>query len=84
MRNDADRLNLSDRYCENGRTDHGVVPPRALLGSRGIKLGGSFPQNTQEKNPCNCELDSVMFLDRAATQLEINQQYRRMVSTRRW
>lgn len=51
---------------------------------RGIKLGGSFPQNTQEKNPCNCELDSVMFLDRAATQLEINQQYRRMTSTRRW
>jgi hypothetical protein len=47
---------------------------------RGIKLGGSFPQNDQEKNPGNCELDAVMFLDRAVTQLEVDQQYRRIIS----
>ncbi len=47
---------------------------------RGIKIGGSFPQNSVERNPCNCELDSLMFIDRVATQLEIDQQYRRMLS----
>jgi Glucose / Sorbosone dehydrogenase len=43
---------------------------------RGIKLGGSFPQNTRETNPCNCRMDSLMFLDRAATAKEIERQYR--------
>lgn len=43
---------------------------------RGIKIGGSFPQNTRETNPCNCRMDSLMFLDRAVTAYEIRQQYR--------
>jgi hypothetical protein len=43
---------------------------------RGIKIGGSFPQNTQERNPCNCRMDSVMFLDRVAHPHEIRAQYR--------
>jgi hypothetical protein len=43
---------------------------------RGIKIGGSFPQNTQERNPCNCRMDSVMFLDRVARPHEIRAQYR--------
>jgi hypothetical protein len=43
---------------------------------RGIKIGGSFPQNTQERNPCNCRMDSVMFLDRVARPREIRAQYR--------
>ncbi len=46
---------------------------------RGIKLGGSFPQNTVERNPCNCRMDSLMFIDRVVTQVEVDQQYRRMV-----
>jgi hypothetical protein len=50
---------------------------------RGIKLGGSFPQNTQEKNPCDCRMDDLMFLDRAVTQVEVNQQYRWALSSRR-
>lgn len=49
---------------------------------RGIKIGGSFPQNTREANPCNCRADGIMFLDRVLTPLEINQQYRRMISAR--
>ena len=44
---------------------------------RGIKIGGSFPQNTVERNPCNCRMDELIFLDRAATQKEIKAQYRR-------
>lgn len=42
---------------------------------RGIKIGGSFPQNTREGNPCDCRLDDLMFLDRAVRPLEILLQY---------
>ncbi|HYQ69724.1 LamG-like jellyroll fold domain-containing protein [Actinophytocola sp.] len=42
---------------------------------RGIKIGGSFPQNTQERNPCNCRMDDLMFLNRALTPKEIQHQY---------
>jgi hypothetical protein len=48
---------------------------------RGIKIGGSFPQNTQERNPCNCRMDSLMFLDRAVHPLEVLGQY--LLVTRR-
>jgi hypothetical protein len=44
---------------------------------RGIKIGGSFPQNTVERNPCNCRMDELVFLDRAATPKEIKAQYAR-------
>ena len=46
---------------------------------RGYKIGGSYPQDTREQNPCNCRFDSLMFLDRAATAEEVKQQYRRFV-----
>ena len=46
---------------------------------RGIKIGGSFPQDTVERNPCNCRMDSLMFLDRAVTSKEVTRQYRRFV-----
>ncbi|MEV6103583.1 LamG-like jellyroll fold domain-containing protein [Streptomyces sp. NPDC051940] len=42
---------------------------------RGIKIGGSYPQNTREGNPCNCRMDSLMFLDRAISPGEIQSQY---------
>ncbi len=55
-------------------------PPEPDLSSatdpRGIKVGGSFPQNTLERNPCNCRQDSLMFLDRALTDGEVLLQYR--------
>jgi len=43
---------------------------------RGIKIGGSFPQNTGEQNPCNCRMDELMFLDRAVSPTEVWLQYR--------
>jgi hypothetical protein len=49
---------------------------------RGIKIGGSFPQNTKEANPCNCRLDSLMFLNRVVTPWEVGQQYRRAMTRR--
>jgi concanavalin A-like lectin/glucanase superfamily protein len=42
---------------------------------RGIKIGGSFPQNTVERNPCDCRMDELMFLDRALTPTEVRLQY---------
>jgi len=43
---------------------------------RGIKIGGSFPQNTLERNPCNCRFDSLLFLDRSLTPKQVWKQYR--------
>ena len=43
---------------------------------KGIKIGGSFPQNTQEKNPCNCRMDDLMLLDRTLRPGEVAAQYR--------
>jgi hypothetical protein len=42
---------------------------------RGIKIGGSFPQNTEERNPCNCRFDGLMFLDRVVKPAEVRGQY---------
>jgi len=49
---------------------------------RGYKMGGSYPQNTREQNPCNCRMDSLMFLDHAATSQEVSDQYLRFVRNR--
>jgi hypothetical protein len=42
---------------------------------RGIKIGGSFPQNSRENNPCNCRFDSLMFLNRSVRPWEVQAQY---------
>ncbi|GAB3462195.1 LamG-like jellyroll fold domain-containing protein [Actinophytocola sediminis] len=42
----------------------------------GIKIGGSFPQNTREANPCDCRMDGLMFLDRVVSPTEAWLQYR--------
>ncbi|WP_158843848.1 PQQ-dependent sugar dehydrogenase [Saccharothrix deserti] len=44
---------------------------------RGIKVGGSFPQDTAERNPCTCRMDSLMFLDVATSADVVAEQYRR-------
>jgi hypothetical protein len=63
-------------------------PPEPDLTSatdpRGIKIGGSFPQNTEERNPCNCRMDTLMFLNRVVTPREVRQQYRQAVNVRGW
>lgn len=43
----------------------------------GIKIGGSFPDNSAEANPCNCRMDDLMFLDRVVTPREVAQQFER-------
>jgi hypothetical protein len=43
----------------------------------GIKVGGSFPQNTQERNPFNGRLDDLMLFDRAVSAIEVEAQFAR-------
>ena len=43
---------------------------------RGIKIGGSFPQDTREQNPCDCRMDSLMFLDTVVSARDVEKQYR--------
>ena len=43
----------------------------------GIKIGGSYPQNTQEFNPFDGRMDDLMFLDTAATAEQVAAQYAR-------
>ncbi|MFC9529925.1 LamG-like jellyroll fold domain-containing protein [Streptomyces sp. NPDC057717] len=45
---------------------------------RGIKIGGSFPQNTRENNACDCRMDDLLFLDREVTAGQVSAEYRRM------
>jgi hypothetical protein len=49
---------------------------------RGIKIGGSFPQDTREQNPCDCRMDSLMFLDTVVSARDVEKQYRHMVRGR--
>lgn len=42
---------------------------------RGIKIGGSFPQNNRESNPCNCRMDGLIFLDDPAPTKDVRKQY---------
>lgn len=46
---------------------------------RGIKIGGSYPQNTREQNPCDCRMDGLMILDTAASTQDVARQYRAFV-----
>ena len=41
----------------------------------GIKIGGSFPQNTAERNPFNGRMDDLMFLDMAPTAEQMQHLY---------
>ena len=56
-------------------------PPEPDLASatdpRGFKIGGSFPQNTDERNPFDGRFDDLMFFDRELTPAEILALYRR-------
>ncbi|GAB4106774.1 LamG-like jellyroll fold domain-containing protein [Micromonospora taraxaci] len=45
---------------------------------RGIKIGGSFPQNTAERNPCDCRMDGLMFLDNVVSASDVRRQYRHL------
>ncbi len=46
---------------------------------RGLKIGGSFPwAGSPDRNPCDCRMDALMFLDRSLSAREVANQYRFM------
>jgi hypothetical protein len=49
---------------------------------RGIKIGGSFPQNTRENNACDCRMDDLLFLDRPVPAGAVAAEYQRMTQSR--
>jgi hypothetical protein len=57
----------------------GAPEPDRTSASRpaGIKIGGSFPQNTAERNPFSGRLDDLMFFNVALSTDEVRQQYLR-------
>jgi len=48
----------------------------------GIKIGGSFPQNTVERNAFNGLQDDLMFLDKALTAADVRAQFARFQTAR--
>lgn len=69
--------NTGDPWDVSGPGPHASSPTNPT----GIKIGGSFPQNTGEQNPCNCRMDSLLFLDRVVTADEVAAQYAAYVET---
>jgi Concanavalin A-like lectin/glucanases superfamily len=61
-----------DEWGVIGSPEPDLTSPTAPAG---IKIGGSFPQNTQERNAFNGRLDDLMFFKRSLTAEEIQQQY---------
>ncbi|RSM49998.1 hypothetical protein DMB66_43950 [Actinoplanes sp. ATCC 53533] len=49
---------------------------------RGIKIGGSFPLNNRENNPCDCRMDSLTFLDSSLSSRDVAKQYRYQTGSR--
>jgi len=47
----------------------------------GIKIGGSYPQHTAERNAFNGCFDDLMFFDRALTAAEVKAQFARFTET---
>lgn len=48
----------------------------------GIKVGGSYPQNTAERNPFTGRLDDLMFFGRSLDADEVRRQYERFAAVR--
>lgn len=67
----------ADAWAVAGSPEPDVTSPTAPAG---IKIGGSFPQNTMERNPFNGRLDDLMFFSRTLTADEVRRQYGRFAT----
>ncbi len=41
---------------------------------KGVKIGGSYPQDNREQNPCDCSMDDIMLLDTALDERDVARQ----------
>ncbi|MDH4054081.1 MAG: LamG domain-containing protein [Gammaproteobacteria bacterium] len=65
-----------DNWQLIGEPEPGLASPSHPAG---IKIGGSFPQNTAEKNAFNARFDDLIFFDRELTAAEIEAQFARFL-----
>lgn len=63
-----------DRWAVSGGEEPDLT---SATDPRGMKIGGSFPQNTDERNPFNGRFDDLLFLDRALSPVEVLDWYER-------
>ena len=63
-----------DRWSVAGDPEPDVTSP---TNPAGIKIGGSFPQNSLERNPFNGLMDDLMFFDRSLTADDVRAQFAR-------
>jgi hypothetical protein len=69
---DATYTSDADQWAVDGPPE----PDRtSATNPAGIKIGGSFPQNTAERNPFNGRLDDLMFFDASLTADQVQQQF---------
>jgi len=62
----------ADAWAVAGPPEPDVTSPTAPAG---IKIGGSFPQNTMERNPFNGRFDDLMFFNRSLGADDVRRQY---------
>jgi hypothetical protein len=60
----------------NWQIKPGEKNPTSNTAAGGIKIGGSFPDNTVERNPFNGRIDELMFFNKALTADEIAAQFK--------
>ena len=63
-----------DRWAVAGDPEPDVTSP---TNPAGIKVGGSFPQNSLERNPFNGRMDDLMFFDRSLSAADVRAQFAR-------
>jgi hypothetical protein len=66
-----------DKWQVNGDPEPDVS---SATDPAGIKIGGSFPQNSAQRNPFNGRFDDLMFFDRALTAAEVGAQFARFTA----
>lgn len=69
---------VADAWAVSGPPEPDATSPTAPAG---IKIGGSFPQNTMERNPFNGRLDDLMFFNRALGAEDVRRQFAAFVVT---
>jgi hypothetical protein len=73
----ADYTAAGDKWRVSGDPEPDVS---SATDPTGIKIGGSFPQNSAQRNPFNGRFDDLMFFDRALTAAEVGAQFARFTA----
>lgn len=68
----ASYSSMEDKWGISGDPEPDVT---STTDPAGIKIGGSFPQNSAERNPFNGRFDDLMFFSRTLTAAEIKAQF---------